>query len=118
MGRMPSDSNPPGQMSARFVSLSADSADPPGLNDYDSFAEGYTASNETSFVHAYYERPAVLALAGDVAGRRIVNPEVNFADETAPAAEAGASYAGVIGGPAWNGLVLTLDLPHRRMWLR
>jgi hypothetical protein len=42
-------------MSTRFVSLSADSPDPPGLNDYDSFAEGYTASNETSFVHAYYE---------------------------------------------------------------
>jgi hypothetical protein len=62
------------------------------------------------------ERGRIDAL--DVAGRRIVNPEVNFADETAPAAEAGASYAGVIGGPAWNGLVLTLDLPHRRMWLR
>jgi ubiquinone/menaquinone biosynthesis C-methylase UbiE len=60
-------------MSARFVSLSADSADPPGLNDYDSFAEGYTASNETSFVNAYYERPAMLALAGDVAGRRILD---------------------------------------------
>src|ERR1700743_2168734 len=72
MGRMPS-ANPPAQMSARFVSLSADSADPPGLNDYDSFAEGYTASNETSFVNAYYERPAMLALAGEVAGRRILD---------------------------------------------
>jgi hypothetical protein len=28
-------------------------------------AEGYTASNETSFVNAYYERPAMLALAGE-----------------------------------------------------
>ena len=68
MGCMPNDHNPPGGISARLVSFSADSADPPGLNDYDSFAEGYSASNETSFVHAYYERPAMLALAGDVTG--------------------------------------------------
>jgi Aspartyl protease len=62
------------------------------------------------------ERGKVDAL--DVAGRQIIGPLVNFADETPPAADAGAAYAGVIGGPAWNGLVLTLDLPHRRMWLR
>ena len=74
MGRMPSDHNPSGGISARLVSFSADSADPPGLNDYDSFAEGYAASNETSFVHAYYERPAMLALAGDVAGLRFSTP--------------------------------------------
>ena len=73
MGRMPKDHNPPGGISARLVSLPRGSADPPGLNDYDSFAEGYTASNETGFVHAYYERPAMLALAGDVAGRRILD---------------------------------------------
>jgi hypothetical protein len=52
MGRMPSDSNPPGGISARLVLFSADSADPRGLNDYDGFAEGYTASNETGFVNA------------------------------------------------------------------
>src|SRR5580693_4257735 len=73
MSRMSSDHNSPGGISARLVSLSADAADPPGLNDYDSFAEGYTASNETNLVHAYYERPATLALAGDVAGKRILD---------------------------------------------
>jgi ubiquinone/menaquinone biosynthesis C-methylase UbiE len=73
MGCMPNDHNPPGGISTRLVSFSADSADPPGLNDYDSFAEGYAAANETGFVHAYYERPAMLALAGDVAGRRILD---------------------------------------------
>lgn len=56
--------------------------------------------------------------AFEVAGRRIVSPEVNFADETAPADDAGPRYAGVIGGPAWAGLILVLDLPHGRMWLR
>jgi ubiquinone/menaquinone biosynthesis C-methylase UbiE len=73
MGRMPNDHNPPGEISTRLVSFSADSPDPAGINNYDSFAEGYTASNETSFVNAYYERPAMLALAGDVAGRRILD---------------------------------------------
>ncbi|QFU92202.1 class I SAM-dependent methyltransferase [Amycolatopsis sp. YIM 10] len=44
-----------------------------GVNDYDSFAEAYDAENESSLNNAYYERPATLALAGDVAGRRILD---------------------------------------------
>jgi SAM-dependent methyltransferase len=50
-------------------------ARPAGLvaNDYDSFAEAYSAENEASLLNAYYERPAMLALAGDVAGRRILD---------------------------------------------
>lgn len=47
--------------------------EPPRGNDYDSFAEAYSAENETSLVNAYYERPAMLALTGDVAGRRILD---------------------------------------------
>jgi SAM-dependent methyltransferase len=43
------------------------------VNDYDSFAEAYTAETEASLINAYYERPAILALAGDVAGRRILD---------------------------------------------
>jgi SAM-dependent methyltransferase len=73
MGRMPDDHNPPGGISTRLVCLSADSADLPGVNDYDSFAEAYAASNENNLLNAYYERPAMLALAGDVAGRRILD---------------------------------------------
>src|SRR6201996_9663950 len=42
-------------------------------NDYDSFAEAYSAENEASLFNAYYERPATLTLAGDVAGRRILD---------------------------------------------
>ena len=48
-------------------------ADPPRVNDYDSLAEAYTAENETSLINAYYARPAILALAGDVTGRRILD---------------------------------------------
>ncbi|ANZ43556.1 methyltransferase [Lentzea guizhouensis] len=42
-------------------------------NDYDGFAEAYTAENETSLLNAYYARPAIVDLAGDVAGRRILD---------------------------------------------
>ena len=52
---------------------SAGPADPAVANDYDSFAEAYSAENEASLLNAYYERPAMLALAGDVAGRRILD---------------------------------------------
>lgn len=42
-------------------------------SNYDDFAEAYSAENETSLNNAYYERPATLALAGEVAGRRILD---------------------------------------------
>jgi hypothetical protein len=42
-------------------------------HNYDSFAEAYSAENEASLFNAYYERPATLALAGDVAGRRVLD---------------------------------------------
>jgi hypothetical protein len=56
MGRMPEDHNPPGGISTRLVSLAADSADPAGINDYDSFAEAYAASNETDLLNAWSRR--------------------------------------------------------------
>jgi ubiquinone/menaquinone biosynthesis C-methylase UbiE len=46
---------------------------PAVVNDYDSFAEAYTAETETSLINAYYTRPAIMNLAGDVAGRRILD---------------------------------------------
>lgn len=42
-------------------------------NDYDSFAEAYSAMNETSLFNAYYAKPGVLDLAGNVAGRRVLD---------------------------------------------
>jgi ubiquinone/menaquinone biosynthesis C-methylase UbiE len=71
MGRMPNDDNSPGGISTRRVSPSADSDDPLRINDYDSFAEAYSVDNEVNLFNAYYERPATLA--GDVAGRRILD---------------------------------------------
>ncbi|MFC3451591.1 class I SAM-dependent methyltransferase [Amycolatopsis speibonae] len=42
-------------------------------NDYDSFAEAYAVENETSLNNAYYTKPAIVNLAGDVSGRRILD---------------------------------------------
>src|SRR4051812_23803466 len=43
------------------------------INDYDSFGEAYAAETESNLINGYYTRPAVLDLAGDVAGRRILD---------------------------------------------
>lgn len=32
--------------------------------DYDSFAEAYSTENETSLINGFYERPAMIKLAG------------------------------------------------------
>ena len=40
---------------------------------YDSIAEGYSALNETSLLNEYYNRPAIADLAGNVAGRRVLD---------------------------------------------
>jgi ubiquinone/menaquinone biosynthesis C-methylase UbiE len=48
-------------------------ADQAVANDYDSFAEAYAAESESNLTNGYYVRPAVLDLAGDVAGRRILD---------------------------------------------
>jgi SAM-dependent methyltransferase len=73
LGCMPNDHNPPGGISTRLVSLSADPADLRVTSDYDSFAEAYAAETEANLINGYYTRPAMLALAGDVAGRRILD---------------------------------------------
>jgi len=95
MGRMSNDHDPPAGLSTRLVSFSADSADPPGINDYDSFAEAYAASNENNLVNAYYERPAMLALAGDVAGRRILDAGCGSGPLLAALRDLGAIVTGI-----------------------
>lgn len=41
--------------------------------DYDGFAEAYSTQNDSGFFNAHYARPEMLRLAGDVAGRRILD---------------------------------------------
>ena len=63
-------------------------------NDYDSFAEAYSAENEANLINAYYERPAMLALAGDVAGRRILDAGCGSGPLFAALRDRGATVAG------------------------
>jgi len=88
------DHNSPGGISGGLTSPSAVPADPPGVNDYDDIAEAYSAENEANLVNAYYERPAMLALAGDVAGRRILDAGCGAGPLYAALRDRGAIVAG------------------------
>ncbi|MFD9012011.1 class I SAM-dependent methyltransferase [Streptomyces sp. NPDC059552] len=73
----------------------AQSANPARVNDYDSFAEAYSAENENNLVNAYYERPGMLALAGDVAGRRILDAGCGSGALSAALHDRGAVITGI-----------------------
>jgi SAM-dependent methyltransferase len=83
--------------------------EPTGAAGYDTIAEGYTAENETNLVNAYYERPAVLDLAGDVTGRRILDAGCGAGALSAALRDRGASVTGI---DASAGM---LDLARRRL---
>jgi ubiquinone/menaquinone biosynthesis C-methylase UbiE len=74
---------------------SAGPAEPAVANDYDSFAQAYTAETEANLVNAYYERPAILALAGEVAGRRILDAGCGSGPVFAALRERGAIMTGI-----------------------
>ena len=63
-------------------------------NDYDSFAEAYTAENDASLLNGYYCRPAILDLAGDVAGRRILDAGCGSGPIAAALRDRGAAVSG------------------------
>src|ERR1700689_4570282 len=82
----------------RMPPVTGRSAEPAGqavATDYDSFAEVYSAENETSLLNAYYERPATLALAGDVAGRRILDAGCGSGPLFAALRDRGAIVTGI-----------------------
>ncbi|MGY1577384.1 class I SAM-dependent methyltransferase [Streptomyces sp. MN13] len=73
----------------------AQSALPARVNDYDGFAEAYSAESEHSLVNAYYARPAMVALAGDVAGRRILDAGCGSGPLSAALRDRGAVVTGI-----------------------
>ncbi|MER5890214.1 class I SAM-dependent methyltransferase [Streptomyces sp. NPDC001941] len=95
--------------SAGRAASAAVTADRPRANDYDSFAEAYTSENETNLVNAHYERPAMLALAGEVAGRRVLDAGCGAGALLAALRDRGAVVSGF---DASTGM---LDLAGRRL---
>lgn len=84
-------------------------ADEVQVNDYDSFAEVYAAENENNLVNAYYERPAMLGLAGDVAGRHVLDAGCGAGALSAALHDRGAIVTGIDSSAAM------LTLARRRL---
>jgi ubiquinone/menaquinone biosynthesis C-methylase UbiE len=88
---------------------SAGSADRAVVNDYDGFAEAYSAGNEPSLINGYHTRPAILDLAGDVAGRRILDAGCGSAPLSAALRDRGATMTG------FDSSAKMLELARRRL---
>lgn len=69
-------------------------------DEYDEFAASYEAENATSLLNAHYERPAILALAGDVTGRRILDAGCGSGPLMAELLKRGATVTGIDASPA------------------
>jgi SAM-dependent methyltransferase len=78
-------------------------------NDYDRFAEAYAAENETSLINAYYCRPAIVNLAGDVVGRRILDAGCGAGPIAAALRDRGATVSG------FDSSAGMLELARRRL---
>jgi ubiquinone/menaquinone biosynthesis C-methylase UbiE len=63
-------------------------------NDYDGFAEQYAADNESNITNQYYTLPAMVALAGEVTGRRILDAGCGAGPLSARLRDRGAVVSG------------------------
>lgn len=78
-------------------------------NDYDSFAEVYAAETESNLVNGHYERPAILELAGNVTGRRILDAACGAGPLFTALRDRGAAVTGMDSSAAM------LQLARRRL---
>lgn len=78
-------------MNDRMDNGSDDKAD----TDYDGFAEAYARQNETGLFNAYDEKPAMLRLAGNVRGHRILDVGCGAGPTMAALRDAGADVVGL-----------------------
>lgn len=79
------------------------------VTDYDSFAKAYSIQNESNLFNAYYERPEMLRLVGDVSGRRILDAGCGSGPLTAALRDSGAVVTGLDASAAM------LDLARQRL---
>ncbi|WP_235215263.1 class I SAM-dependent methyltransferase [Phaeacidiphilus oryzae] len=64
-------------------------------NDYEAFARVYARNSESNPINALYERPAILALAGDVRGRRVLDAGCGPGAHSAELIDGGAEVTGL-----------------------
>ncbi|MEU4386316.1 methyltransferase domain-containing protein [Promicromonospora sp. NPDC023805] len=76
---------------------------------YDEFAASYDAENAGSLLNAWYERPAMLRLAGDVRGHKILDAGCGSGPLSAELRDRGADMTGFDGSPAM------IELARRRL---
>jgi SAM-dependent methyltransferase len=81
-----------------------DAAGAPGAPDYDDFATTYAAANDTSLFNAWYARPEMLRLAGDVTGKRVLDAGCGHGPLMADLRERGADVVGFDLSPAMVGI--------------
>lgn len=62
--------------------------------DYDTFADAYNRENESSLLNAWYERPAMVGLAGDIDGHRVLDAGCGSGPLTAALRDRGAIVTG------------------------
>jgi SAM-dependent methyltransferase len=79
------------------------------VSDYDNFANAYSAENESNLFNAYYERPAMLGLAGQVSDRRILDAGCGSGPLSAALRTKGAVVTGFDASPAM------VDLARQRL---
>jgi SAM-dependent methyltransferase len=68
-------------------------------NHYDAFADAYAAATNDGLINAYYERPEMLRLLGDVSGRRILDAGCGSGVLSAELHARGASVTGIDSSP-------------------
>lgn len=78
-------------------------------SDYDRFAHAYSAENESGLFNAHYERPAMLNLAGEVSGRRILDAGCGSGPLTAALRAKGAAVTG------FDASAAMVDLARQRL---
>lgn len=76
---------------------------------YDRFAESYSADKESNLINGYYERPAMIGLAGDVNRRRVLDAGCGSGPLSAALRERGAIVTGFDSSPAM------IELAERRL---
>jgi SAM-dependent methyltransferase len=76
----------------------------PSAPDYDDFAATYAVANDTGLFNAWYARPEMLRLAGDITGKRVLDAGCGHGPLMIELRERGADVAGFDLSPAMIGI--------------